>query len=254
MPELVAALALAAAFAMGFAIQRGGTCMVVAVDQVVSERRGWKLLALVECGLLATLLMALGERAGVHFKPGDDYPVGAALVIGAVMLGTGAWLNGACLMGTVARIGSRQWAWLLTPAGFLLGCFAARWASLQAGAAMMVRMGLTATMLAGFALVLFAGVARRSQPWRELGNTPSDLRFTRALHAIGALSVALTVLAGPWAWSDTVARLARGEMAGGLLGALLVGTLLAGALIAGRSGPGQVEAGAVRWPALRAER
>ena len=36
---------------MGFAIQRGGTCMVAAVDELLSQRRAHRLTAMLEASL-----------------------------------------------------------------------------------------------------------------------------------------------------------------------------------------------------------
>jgi uncharacterized membrane protein YedE/YeeE len=44
------------------------------------------------------------------------------ILVGAVMLGAGAVLNGACVVGTVARLGRGQWAYAATPLGFFAGC------------------------------------------------------------------------------------------------------------------------------------
>ena len=34
----------------------------------------------------------------------------------------GAWVNGACAFGAVARLGSSEWAYAATPLGFCVGC------------------------------------------------------------------------------------------------------------------------------------
>lgn len=41
---------------------------------------------------------------------------------GAVLLGLGASLNRACVLGAIARVGSGEWAYLATAFGFYLGC------------------------------------------------------------------------------------------------------------------------------------
>jgi toxin CptA len=114
---VLAALCVAA---MGFAIQRGGTCTVAAVDELVSNRRTHRLTAMLE----ASLWVAGGLAIGSHVA--DSMPGGYAIdrwtVVGGVLLGLGAWINGACVIGAIARLGSGEWAYVLTPVGFYVGC------------------------------------------------------------------------------------------------------------------------------------
>ena len=115
-------VAVIAAAAMGFAIQRGGTCMVAAVDQLVRDGSAKKLVALGECSLWTSALGILALAAGLGFAASPAYPVGVATLVGGLLLGLGAWLNGACVFGSIARIGGRDWHYLLTPPGFFFGC------------------------------------------------------------------------------------------------------------------------------------
>src|SRR5437667_1414825 len=84
---------------MGFAIQRGATCTVAAVDEIVSKRRAQRLISMVEASLwvLGGLLIA----EALHLLP--RMPAGYALnwltIVGGVLLGVGAYINGACVFG-----------------------------------------------------------------------------------------------------------------------------------------------------------
>ena len=64
MPVALAAAAVCAGL-MGFAIQRGGTCLVAAVDEVVSKRRATRLLALAEASLLVATGMVIAQLLGL---------------------------------------------------------------------------------------------------------------------------------------------------------------------------------------------
>ena len=107
---------------MGYAIQRGGTCTVAAVAQVLCKRRANRLQALLEAAIwvLGGLLIA----RTLEFEP--PVPAGYAFTgwtaLGAVLLGLGASVNRACVLGAIARVGSGEWAYLATPLGFYLGC------------------------------------------------------------------------------------------------------------------------------------
>ena len=50
------------------------------------------------------------------------YAMSAWTVIGGALLGLGAYVNGACVFGAIARFGSGEWAYIVTPIGFYLGC------------------------------------------------------------------------------------------------------------------------------------
>jgi len=118
-------IAVAAAGLMGFANQRGETCTVAAIKEFVNTRRTSRFAALIEVSIWCCagfiILNGLGSLAT---KP-IDYGVGGLTVIGAVVFGIGAAVNRACIFGTVARLGSGEWAYLATPPGFYLGTLAA---------------------------------------------------------------------------------------------------------------------------------
>ena len=116
---LVAALC---AGVMGYAIQRGATCTVAAVDEVVTQRTFARLLSLLEAALWVAGGLVVAEALHVLPKMPAGYAVSGWTVIGGALLGLGAYINGACVFGAIARFGSGEWAYLLTPLGFYLGC------------------------------------------------------------------------------------------------------------------------------------
>src|SRR5213595_1701978 len=123
----IAALTVAAICAalMGFAIQRGGTCLVAAVDEVVSERRATRLIALAEASLLVAGGMVIAQLLGVLPMAPRAFALTGWTVAGGMIMGLGAYVAGACVCGAVARIGNGDAAYVLVPAGFFLGCLTA---------------------------------------------------------------------------------------------------------------------------------
>ncbi|HSB22715.1 MAG TPA: YeeE/YedE thiosulfate transporter family protein, partial [Burkholderiaceae bacterium] len=104
-PMLIsAAVVVAAACAglMGFAIQRGATCTVAAVDELLSKRRATRLIAMLEASLWVAGGLALATLLGVLPAMPAAYPVSTWVFIGGALLGFGAWLNGACVFGAIA--------------------------------------------------------------------------------------------------------------------------------------------------------
>ena len=166
-------------------------------------------------------------------------------------MGLGAYVNKACVFGAIARLGSGEWAYLVTPLGFYAGCVtyphlfslsahqklpqdspvlhASSWVGLLFAASMLWRLG------------------RSLFPRPVAAGTPAATalqRITRGLanrvwtpHAattvIGMTFFFMFLLVGAWAYTDVLAELARG-MTGNLVarGVLLL-ALLAGAMLGG---------------------
>jgi hypothetical protein len=246
------AAALCAAL-MGFAIQRGATCTVAAVEQVVHQRKFGRLVALGEASLwvCAGLLAARALHLAMRWPTG--HALGVQTLAGAALLGLGAFVNRGCVFGAIARFGSGEWVFALTPVGFYLGSLmgtlheVAR--SPAPGAA---TPALAASPLVWIVAVVFAW--RLASACRHGPRALRDLVTARiwsphaATSVIGVAFLAMLLLVGAWAYTDALADLARG-MTRGLAGRLvLAACLLAGAVAggwtAGRFRPLRVDAGA----------
>lgn len=225
------AVALASAALMGLAIQRGATCMVAAVDEVVTARRVTRALALGEAALWVGGLLALAQLAGVPGMVPSPYTVSGWTIVGGVLLGLGAWINRACVFGAIARIGSGQWAWLATPIGFYLGCLIPLHGpvalSATPHAASFAHAGIVALVIAVPML------------WRlaEAVHAPALLAHLwhphRATLLIALTFVATLLTVGLWAYTDALAALAHGMEARLTLRLAMVAALLAGAIAGG---------------------
>jgi uncharacterized membrane protein YedE/YeeE len=237
---LIAALAVGA---MGFAIQRGGTCTVAAVSELLDMRRVNRLAAMLEASLWVAGGLALASLLGIAGSMPAGFTPDRWTVIGAALLGLGAWVAGACVFGAMARLGSGEWAYALAPLGFYLGCLSA--APLFARSAAQVD-ATTSPLIAGAAVCgpLFALYAVwRIWPALRVMSRRDGLAVLRAAvwspHAativIGIAFVITLLLAGRWAYTDVLADLAQ-DMAASLGGPLLLfAALLAGAMLGGWS-------------------
>ena len=234
---------------MGFAIQRGATCTVAAVDEIVGRRRFARLGAIGEAALWVATGLLLANAVGMLGAVPSGYAVTRHTFLGAALLGVGAYVNRACVFGAVARLGSGEWAYVLTPVGFYLGCLslpylvampathrlsqgspvleASAGVAALAGAAMLLRLLFTLR-------AAWHADADRSTPPRMLAERVWSPHI--ATTVIGMSFVALLLLVGAWAYTDVLAELARG-MSDNLVvrGALLL-ALFAGAIF---GGPGQ---------------
>lgn len=239
---------------MGFAIQRGATCTVAAVDEVLTRRRVRRLSAMLEASLWVAGGLALAQLWQLAGSMPAGYAVSTWTVVGGVLLGLGAWVNKACVFGAVARLGSGEWAYVATPVGFYVGClsvmafFGQPLAHvLPEGSAPIPASPLFAAAFVGFVLWrLWPGALALRAP-----HPAHELRLKIwAPHAatvvIGVSFVITLLLAGRWAYTDVLADLAQASNAGSvrlLLPVLLLVSLYVGALLGGLT--------AGRWKTVR---
>ncbi|WP_371366265.1 YeeE/YedE thiosulfate transporter family protein [Pseudomonas sp. QL9] len=233
MPILLASLALASL--MGLAIQRGGTCLVAAVEEAVLLRRWTRFAALLEAtlwvmaGMIALRVLGLLPRVPMGF----DLHWGAAT--GGMLLGLGALLNGGCVLGTIARLGSGQWAWLGTPLGFLGGCVLARhWGAAAVDMPMALPTWLQDLPAALPALIVLPLALRGGwilRDARRRSATPWSAHLATLVIALCFLGLFCTV--GPWSYTDVLGELADGRFMHLGIRGLLLPALFGGALLGG---------------------
>jgi len=230
---------LAAGFAglMGYAIQRGATCTVAAMDEVVAGRGCRRLLSLLEAAVWVAggLLVAQALRMLPTMPAG--YPLNRWTVFGGALLGLGAYVNRACVFGAIARFGSGEWSYLATPLGFYIGCVtAAPLFALPQPATLPDRSPvLQAPAWVALLFVAFAVWRLARLPWRR-GRAALVAHLWSphtATTVIGISFLFMLLLVGAWAYTDVLAELARGMAAslaarGALLVALLLGAALGG--------------------------
>ena len=240
---LAAAVVVACALLTGFAIQRGNTCTVVAVRDLLHKRDPKRLLAILHAMAWVAGLAACSGLLFGHPLPATAFATGGAIVAGGALLGLGAVVNGACAIGAIARIGNGEWAWLATLPGLFVGALAWRLvpaalapraipahppiydhAWLAALAFVVYLLWLTPrTLRAGFRL---ADAVRA--PWHP----------TAATTTIAIAFVLASAIAGPWAFTAMFERFADGSFASGSalllpFAALIGGAMLGGGLVRG---------------------
>ncbi|SEB25479.1 YeeE/YedE thiosulfate transporter family protein [Variovorax sp. YR216] len=237
--SLAFALAACCAVVMGFAIQRGATCTVAAMEEIVDERSSGRLLGLAEASLWVAggLLVAQALHLLPAMPPG--YPVNGWTVLGGTLLGLGAFVNRACVFGSVARFGSGEWAYLVTPLGFYVGCLSVE-PLFAAGAQTRLAYGSPVLQAPGWVALPFVLFVA----WRIVRPIRGGLRLRDALtthiwspHAattvIGIAFVLMLLLVGAWAYTDVLAELARGMATSLTARCLLLVALLLGAVWGG---------------------
>jgi toxin CptA len=212
--------------------------MVAAVDEVVNRRRASRFLALGEAALWVTGGLFVASHVGLLMRAPAGFALSAGSAVGGALLGAGALVNRACVFGTVARFGSGEWAYALTPLSFFLGCLTA---APLIGGAMPVALTSPPPL---FDLPLWtAGLILPVLAWRgyEAIVAVREMKFAahiwsphQATTVIGVTFVVTLLTVGGWAYTELLSELARrGGAMGALPRILLFFALLLGAVAGG---------------------
>lgn len=238
---LLAALVLV--FVMGMAVQRGNTCTVVAFDDLLHRRSAERLLAIAYCWLWVAGGLTLLKLTTVFTLDAQLFPVTVWSVVGGLILGIGAVVNGACTVGTIARIGSGEYAYGLTLAGFFLGCVLAphvfgRTATSHTGSkATTTSVDHPLIALLGLAVVVGLTARRLAtherESFRDFLHKAWDPRT--ALMIVAVLFVVVVHIYGAWAYTDLLGDVAKGVDKQIVARFSLFAALLAGAIVGGRT-------------------
>lgn len=227
-------IAAVCAAIMGYAIQRGATCMVAAVDEVLTKRTAWRFVGLAEAAVWVAGGVLLWRALGGHEALPIGYPATLATIGGGLLLGLGAFVTRACVFGAIARFGSGEWAYVLTPIGFYLGCLTV-WPLIGKFPTMRVASPLFAIswLLVPFAVFVgWRGVEaiRAGQARMLAAHMWTPHRATAVIGIVFAISL---IAVGPWAYTYALLSLAQGRTGGVVVKFGLLFMLFAGALVGG---------------------
>lgn len=238
-------LAVACVLLMGYAVQRGATCTVAAVDEWVGKGSCRRLAGMGEASLWVAGGLLVAEA--LHMLPAmpPAYAPGGWTVAGGVLLGLGAWVNGACVFGAIARLGSGEWAYAATPVGYYAGCRFVQQVVDPAAPRPLESPSVLfmAPQALAAAFVLFAAwrvIPPLLRGLRAGGLRPAWARWRVAVwqpHAattvIGITFVVSLLVAGAWAYTELLSDLAGGRVRDVGLRVLLFAALLTGAVLGG---------------------
>lgn len=236
--ELWAGLALLGvlAFALGFALNHGSICTVIATRELVAEKRPARFIALVECSAWAALLYTLLETSPM-MEQGWSPP--GYLAAGAILFGLGTYVNGACVFGSVGHFGNGD-----VEFGFaFLGIFAVLLVEslfdlLPDQLPSSVPVPLGPVLLAVILLALLAlrlGVSIRSES--------NFRRLTLSMGAIGITFTLLAVLAPGFSITASVESIVSIPVAGAVAAVCMFG----GSLVSARFWKRRFR---LKWPTL----
>jgi toxin CptA len=229
-------IALTAVGTMGFANQRGGTCTVAALEEVVLKRTFKRLIALFEASLWAAAGFVLLSAAGLLAAIPVNYAVGVETTLGGVLFGIGAFVNGACIFGTIARLGSGELSYLAMPLGFYLSTMATAYlpgpTQLDSRSPLIAASAWLAVPVIPLVLVrLYTHIRYMRQTGRDLLDHIWSPHVATTI--IGITFVVMMAVQQNWTYAEVLSELAHG-MTSGLFGKILLGiALLGGAILGG---------------------
>ncbi len=217
---------------MGYAIQRGATCTVAAVGEIVENRSAHRLVALAEAALWVAAGLVVARQFGIVTHLPGGIATSGWTVAGGALLGLGAWLNRACVFGAIARLGSGEWVYLATPLGFFFGAltlplvFGMPTPQMLTEGSMLLRIPVWAGWIA-MPLVLWRLAAHLTRSGRTIWS-PHE-----ATLVIGLTFLVLLVIAGPWTYTELLTDAAKGMVGHVAFRTILFVALLSGAWYGG---------------------
>lgn len=110
------------ALLMGALVPRSTTCAVAAVTEVLDRKRAWRFGGFALASLSAMVFLwpiAWFTGLPIHFAP--SITPSLLILVGGLMFGAGAALNGACVFGTLTKIVSGDTSYLFVLPGLWLG-------------------------------------------------------------------------------------------------------------------------------------
>ncbi len=205
LPTLAAVLA----FTVGYAAQRASICAVRATEQWVACRRTSRLRAFFGAAAWSgVVLLPLAWLSPSRAMLAADAPLTLAVLAGGALFGVGAWLNGACALGTIGHLTRGRIDYLATLAGFLVGSVAAIRLGIHPGPAMRSTIstfgwrGGVAWLVFAAAIVPAAAACLAHARRRRLG-------LAACFALLGVCGGLLNATAGAWPYTALLADAAR---------------------------------------------
>lgn len=203
------ALAWLCALVVGYSINQGGTCGVASARALVENGQidGFAGFA-VATGAAGIVCLPAVWALGMGGHASSIATITPALCGGAILLGLGAVLNDACLLGSLWRLGNGELRFLGLPAGLAVGFALAVLVPAGIGPPLQPNPLVTPSLqgvgiVAGSVAILAAALALlRRLPRRKEGAWPLAV----AMGVLGVTGAALYVLQPGWSYAETIRR------------------------------------------------
>lgn len=215
----VFSLSIVLALITGFSIKRGNICAVAAVHQWVNHRNAFHMRSLFTgmcCAGLVLAVMAWGFQGstGIFY----EYEVTSITVLAGALFGVGAWLNRACILGTISFVSTGDLNYLGTLLGLFIGALLGQYGynpMLTSNIPVLqTPTALAAGIVCLYGVVLLLNVMRhlRSKRVPQNLNTVHQVSYNLLpmIIVVGTCSAILHALNGEWTYPATFIRIAEG--------------------------------------------
>jgi hypothetical protein len=209
------------AFAVGFALQRGNVCSVLAARQIGWTGRWSRLYGLLLASVWAfVVIMAVAWSGAGPFKTSGQFPLSFLPVIGGVFYAVGCYVNGACIFGVCSRLTAGNLTFIFAIPGMAAGATLADFARVSPSASQLQPSLAAQPSGPLFALWLVAVAFLAWIVWRMLrvhwraGVTLANVlrqsrwRSTLAAAIIGMIGGLLFATDVPWIYPALIRRVA----------------------------------------------
>jgi toxin CptA len=215
---------------MGYAIQQGSTCTVAAINEYLDKGTVNRFKSLIETALWVLIGELFLFRLGWANLELPIWQISTVSILGAMLLGLGAYINGACAVGTIARIGNAEWDYFITIIGFF--CGALLLPNLHLDELHPTAIGHTSIPNVPDWLLIILGCLLAYRAWQL---------FQKGLHpyfltvVVGIFFLALLVFEHAWSYTDLLVDIAQLKDVSYLPRVILFITFLGGAVWGGRN-------------------
>lgn len=194
---------------MGYALNQGSTCAVTAAKEWIDRRTARMATGLAVAVAVAGVTWLSLTWMGLIGPLSGGRPVTGGLIIGAVLLGIGALINDACLLGTLSRIGHGELRFLALPPGLALGFLLTDWLVPAGTRAQMPNPLSAPSTLGGIVLLAFVALMVCGVRAMRRGGDDGDVyrwSLWSAMIILGFTGAILFALAPGWTYADFVHR------------------------------------------------
>ena len=209
------------AFAVGFALQRGNVCSVLAARQIAWTGRWSRLrgLLLASAWAFAVIMPIAWFHLG-PFKTSGEFPLSALPVFGGILYAFGCYVNGACIFGVCSRLTAGNLAFIFAIPGMAAGATLAELARVSPSAVqfrptiaaepngVLVALWLAALVFLAWVLWRMVRVHRRAGITLAGLFRQSRWRSSLAAAVIGVIGGLLFATDVPWIYPALIRRVA----------------------------------------------
>jgi len=208
-------LLLILAFFIGFVANRTTLCAVRAVDEVINKHQTKVLMSFFRVMLWSLVITML---ASLFFESvaAQEYAFTVITILGGLMFGLGASINGGCALHTLSRLGTGDIGMVLTILGLASGAMLTKLISLKYTflaavptepnivfpESLYLPLAFLLLTILVIELIKTMGSVNIYHWWKRLSSSKYDLRSAAAI--LGVSNGILFVVVGPWMYTNTM--------------------------------------------------